>query len=170
MESTIKKGAIMIDIRGKIIAAITSNIQITHEELLVKVPVSNSNICKYLKLLVKSNDICKARVGRFVYYSLPSIEIEVLPEIDKAISTHRSLSFKTMVQTSGLDQVTVSKQIAYLLLKEILFKRSNNDKDILYTKDETYAREVQDPVRITKEERTVGPYLREFLLGLPIPV
>jgi hypothetical protein len=160
----------MIDIKGLLISAITSKIQINHDELLVIVPVSNSNICKHLKLLVKSNHITKARVGRYVYYMMPDIKVPVLPEIDSVISNHCSLAFRDIVKKSGLDAVTVSKQIAYLLHKEILFKQSNNDKDVLYTKDESLAREVQEHVRITKEERTIGPYLREFLFGLPILV
>lgn len=159
----------MIDVRGRIIAAITSKKQISHEELLVEIPVSNSNICNHLKLLVKSNLIYKSKVGRFVYYSKPGIELPVLPEIDHVISTHRSLSFREIVAKSGLDQIIACKQIAYLLHKEILFKQPNGDKEILYTKDESLVREKPEQIYVPKEERTIGPYLREFLFGLPIP-
>ena len=154
--------------------------QMTHGELTSVGNVSASTINVTLRELIETKSIHKMRVGRNVYYALPSKNIpksekEINDCILATLSDHPSLTLMEITKRcSTYTPDDVAKAVAKLVFTSKMFKHTKeNSKHIRYsTSNFVKGLLLVNSKRRKLDERSdnvVGPFLRQFLFNLPYP-
>lgn len=140
---------------------------------------SPSNVSAHLREMLDDKSVIKSRVGKNVFYALRGQELhpdEVSNKVRiiETIERNSHLQFhEILVKCSPLERSDVSKALANLVFEGKVYRhRRENSKNTYYsTSNFIDGLLLVNPRRRNQVEvkHNIGPFLREFLFGLPIP-
>jgi DNA-binding transcriptional ArsR family regulator len=141
---------------------------------------SPSNVSAHLRVMLDCKAVIKSRVGKNVFYALRGQELHPnelsnKETVIKVLERYPYLQFhEILVKSTTVERSDVSKALASLVFEGSVFRhRKENSKNTYYsTSNFVDGLLLVNPKRRNQIEvkHNIGPFLREFLFGLPIPV
>lgn len=141
---------------------------------------SPSNVSAHLREMLANNEVIKSRVGKNVFYALRGHDLK--PEE----SSNRLLTLETLsmgpplqfhdllVKCPTLERSDLSKALANLVFDGKVFRHRKENSRVTYYSTSNFEEGLLlvNPRRRNQCDapQNIGPYLREFLFGLPLPV
>lgn len=140
---------------------------------------SPSNISAHLRGMMHRNEVTKSRIGKNVFYAMRGQELRPNEVTNKGrvievLSAHSCLPFsEILVKCEPLERSDVSKALANLVFEGKVYRHRKESSRTMYYSTSNF---VTDLLLVNSKRRNqvethspIGPYLREFLFGFPIP-